>query len=112
MCYLHIAAMHSEYLKASGQSLVNPLSAANLQGTSFKASSLTSTAVANTNSPSNVYLKSQQKQPNATAVSNFANSLIPTGKALFREITVNIEVGERAILEEKGVAQDDSFSQV
>ena len=59
-----------------------------------------------------------QNQPSGTAVNNFANSLIPTGKSLFKEISANIEGNETAIVEDKGgnqaqsQQQDDSFSQV
>ncbi|XP_075242706.1 dedicator of cytokinesis protein 11-like isoform X2 [Convolutriloba macropyga] len=136
MCYLHIAAMHAEYLKALGQPLVNPLSTANVKSTTFsnKKISISASATANADLSSltiSPYLSERsgvgstgtmsrlhsQNQPSGTAVNNFANSLIPTGKSLFKEISANIEGNETAIVEDKGgnqaqsQQQDDSFSQ-
>ena len=120
MCYLHIAAMHAEYLKANGQAVANPISTANIKTTTFANKKISisgmQSAAANsliTQSPvMSSSLSSTRNQPNATAVNNFANTLIPTGKCLFREISPNIEEDEVAVLEEKGSLQDDCFSQV
>ncbi|XP_063724459.1 dedicator of cytokinesis protein 11-like isoform X2 [Symsagittifera roscoffensis] len=119
MCYLHIAAMHAEYLKANGQAVANPISTANIKTTTFANKKISisgmQSAAANsliTQSPvMSSSLSSTRNQPNATAVNNFANTLIPTGKCLFREISPNIEEDEVAVLEEKGSLQDDCFSQ-
>ena len=94
MCYLHIAAMHAEYLKAMGINLINPLTSVALHGSNVKSK------------------VSPKNQPTGTAVSNFANSLIPSGKTLFKCISPNIEDEERAIIEDNTTMQDDSISQV
>ena len=88
--------MHAEYLKAMGVNLINPLTSVALHGSHAKAKL----------SPKN------QQQPSGTAVSNFANSLIPSGKTLFNCISPNIEDEEKAIVEDNSTMQDESISQV